>query len=62
MFDKLAYEKDLEVLAIDIGLKDIPARLNVSTEEKPSLSRNQLLALREIYAADITLHEKTLRG
>ena len=57
-----AYETDLEALAIDIGLEDMPARLNVSTEEKPSLSRNQLLALREIYAADITLHEKTLRG
>jgi hypothetical protein len=57
-----AYEQDLEKLAIEIGFEDIPARLNVSTEEKPSLSRNQLQALREIYAADIKLHEDTLRG
>lgn len=58
---------EIVALMTDLGLptktaEAIPARLNVSTEEKPSLSRNQLLALREIYAADITLHEDTLRG
>jgi len=57
-----AYEQDLGTLAVDIGLGQIPAKINVSTEEKPSLSRNQLLALREIYAADIKLHQDTLRG
>jgi len=57
-----AYEQDLDKLAIEIGLKEIPARLNESKEEKPSLTRNQVKALREIYAADIKLHEDTLRG
>jgi hypothetical protein len=56
-----AYEKDLAALAIDIGLGEVPAKINVSTEEKPSLSRNQVKALREIYAADIKLHEEIMK-
>ena len=55
-----AYEKDLESLAIDIGLGEVPAKINVSTEPKPDLTPSQIEALREIYAADIKLHEEVM--
>jgi hypothetical protein len=42
-----AYEKDLEALAVDIGLGEIPAKINVSTEPKPDLTPEQIEALKE---------------
>ena len=56
-----AYEKDLAALAVDIGLGEVPAKINVSTETKPDLTREQVKALREIYAADIKLHEEIMK-
>lgn len=56
-----AYEKDLEALAIDIGLGEVPAKINVSTDRKPDLTPSQVKALREIYAADIKLHEEVMK-
>lgn len=55
-----AYEKDLESLAIDIGLGEVPAKINVSTEPKPDLTPSQIEALKEIYDADIKLHEEIM--
>ena len=56
-----AYEKDLESLAIDIGLGEVPAKINVSTDRKPDLTPSQVKALREIYADDIKLHEEVMK-
>lgn len=52
------YDNQLNQLATDIGLSDLPATLNKSIDVKPTLSNNDLSVLNEFYAKDIELYNK----
>lgn len=56
-FQWYKYESQLEQLAQDIGLEEVPGIANESEQnEKPTLTENQITKLNEYYADDIAIY------